>query len=205
MVICLVNQKGGVGKTTLAVNLAGALPAAKGRVLLVDADPQGSVLQWQSVAGYRGFEVVHQPDGGVARTVSQAARKHPHVVVDLPPGVGKIPRAVLGVARLAVVPIGPSALDIWSSRETIEMIQEVRRRNRRLQAKLLVSRKIPRTRVGREGRDAVEPYGMGVFKSEISQRVAFVEAMIAGKTVLDYAPTSMAAREIRALCGEILS
>ena len=204
MVICLVNQKGGVGKTTVAVNLAGALALVQSPVILIDADPQGSVLQWQSVAGHQNFDVVHRPGSGVAQTISKAARKHAHVVVDLPPGIGKTPRAATGAAQLAIVPIGPSPLDIWSSRETIEMIQEVRRKNRQLVAKLLVSRKIPRTRIGREGRDAVEPYGMGVFRSEISQRVAFVEAMISGKTILEYAPNSLAAREIRALCDEIL-
>jgi chromosome partitioning protein len=113
--------------------------------------------------------------------------------------------SILTLSDLAIVPIGPSPLDIWSSKETVMLIREARRKNPGLEGRLLICRKIPRTRIGREAREAMEDYGMVVFQTEISQRIAYVQAMLAGRTVLDYAPSSDAAVEVQSLCEEILS
>ncbi len=204
MIISLVNQKGGVGKTTIAVNLASCLSERGYRTLLVDGDPQGSVLQWQSIADGHSFQVIHRPSASLLSDKKAIARGHDHVIIDAPPAIGEITRAILAVSDLAIVPIGPSPLDIWSSKETVSLFPEARKRNRRIKAKLLICRKIVGTRVGREAREALETYGMDLFASEISQRVAFVEAMISGQSVLDYAPRSEAAAEIRRLCEEII-
>jgi chromosome partitioning protein len=204
MIICLVNQKGGVGKTTIAVNLASCLSERGFQTLLVDADPQGSVLQWQSISRDQPFEVTHRPSASLLGDKKGMARGRDHVVIDAPPAIGEITRAVLSVSDLAIVPIGPSPLDIWSSKETISLFPEARKRNRRLTPKLLICRKIVGTRVGKEAREALETYGITLFASEISQRVAFVEAMISGRSVLNFAPHSEAAEEIRRLCEEII-
>lgn len=204
MIISLVNQKGGVGKTTIAVNLASCLSERGFSILLVDADPQGSVLQWQSISQDQHFEVTHRPSASLLNDKKGMARGHDHVIIDAPPAIGEIARAVLGVTDLAIVPIGPSPLDIWSSKETVSLFPEAPKRNRRLTPKLLICRKIVGTRIGREAREALETYGVDIFEAEISQRVAFVEAMISGRSVLDYAPRSEAAVEIRHLCDEII-
>jgi chromosome partitioning protein len=204
MIICLVNQKGGVGKTTIAVNLASCLSERGFQTLLVDADPQGSVLQWQSIAQNQPFEVTHRPSASLLSDKKGMTRGRDHVVIDAPPAIGEITRAVLSVSDLAIVPIGPSPLDIWSSKETISLFPEVRKRNRWLTPRLLICRKIVGTRVGKEAREALETYGIPLFTSEISQRVAFVEAMISGRSVLNFAPHSEAAEEIRRLCEEII-
>lgn len=204
MVISLVNQKGGVGKTTVAVNLSGALAQKERRILLVDADPQGSVLQWQSIAENRSFHVLHHPDSLTEGDLKSMSKGFDHVVIDAPPALGDLILSILNLSRLAVIPVGPSPLDLWSSKETVSLIHHARERNRKLKAGLLICRKIARTRIGREAREAMETYGIPVFKTEISQRVAFVEAMISGLSVLEYAPRSEAAAEILGLCEEIL-
>jgi chromosome partitioning protein len=204
MIISLVNQKGGVGKTTIAVNLASCLSERGFRILLVDADPQGSVLQWQSIADDPRFEVTHRPSAPLLNDKKGMARGRDHVIIDAPPAIGEITRAVLAASDLAIVPIGPSPLDIWSSKETLSLFPEVMKRNRRLKPKLVICRKIVGTRIGREVREALETYGIELFESEISQRIAFVEAMISGRSVLDHAPHSEAAAEIRQLCEEII-
>jgi chromosome partitioning protein len=204
MIISLVNQKGGVGKTTVAVNLAGCLSEKGHGVLLVDADPQGSVLQWQSISDHQPFQVEHCPSAAVLGSRKALAKKNDHVIIDAPPAMGEITHAILAVSDLAIVPITPSPLDIWSSKETVSLFPEARKRNRKVTAKLLICRKIVGTRVGREAREALETYGMDLFETEISQRVAFVEAMISGRSVLAHAPNSEAAKEIRALSDEIL-
>ncbi len=204
MIISLVNQKGGVGKTTIAINLASALSENGHPVVLVDADPQGSVLQWQSILNDHLFEVKHAPSAALIGNRKSLVKRRGHVIIDAPPAIGDITRAILAVSDLAIVPIAPSPLDIWSSKETISLFSQAGKRNRRMKTKLLICRKIVGTRVGKEAREALETYGIDLFQSEISQRVAFVEAMISGRSVLTYAPQSAAANEIRRLSEEII-
>ncbi len=204
MIISLVNQKGGVGKTTIALNMAGCLSERGRRILLVDADPQGSVLQWQSIAEHHAFDVVHRPSASLLSDRRALTRNHDHVIIDAPPAIGDITRAVLAASDLAIVPIGPSPLDIWSSKETVALFPEAQKGNRQFAAKLLICRKIVGTRMGKEVREALLTYGIDLFESEISQRIAFVEAMITGRSVLDHAPHSEASKEIRKLCEEIV-
>jgi chromosome partitioning protein len=204
MVISLINQKGGVGKTTTAINIASALSSRNHNVLMVDADPQGSVMQWQSTGANREFNVVQLSMPELGAKIKDQGRAFDHVVIDSPPALSHISREIAASSDLAIIPIAPSSLDIWSSRETIQLVKNVGRKNQGLAARLLVYRKIPGTRLAAEARDALNSYGLDIFKTEISQRIAYVEAIVSGVSVLKYSPNSVAAREIRNLCDEIL-
>ncbi len=203
MVIGIVNQKGGVGKTTVAVNLAGVLADRVGPLLLVDADPQGSVLQWASIADESSFDILHTPKLGGRKAFARQTRGYPHVVIDAPPAMAAVCLHVMALVDLLIVPVGPSPLDIWSTREIIGRLPEVRRRNRKVSPRLLISRKMPRTRVGKDARVAMENLEVEAFGTEICQRVAYVEAMIAGLPVHRFAPASAAAAEMQSLCDEV--
>ena len=204
MVISLINQKGRVGKTTTAINIASALSSKKLNVLMVDADPQGSVLQWQSTGANREFDVVQLPASELHDEIGKHRRAFDHVVIDSPPALSHVSREIAASSDLAIIPIAPSSLDIWSSRETIQLVTDVGRKRPGLAVRLLVYRKIPGTRLAAEARDALNSYGLDVFKTEISQRIAYVEAIVSGVSVLKYSPNSVAAREILSLCDEIL-
>ncbi|MBP2667026.1 MAG: ParA family protein [Firmicutes bacterium] len=204
MVISLINQKGGVGKTTTAINIASALSLRNHKVLMVDADPQGSVLQWQSTGANREFDVIQLSMPELSTKIINHRATFDHVVIDSPPALSHISREIAASSDLAIIPIAPSSLDIWSSSETIQLVTDVGRKNRGLAARLLVYRKIPGTRLAAEARDALNSYGLEIFKTEISQRIAYVEAIVSGVSVLKYSPNSVAAREIRNLCDEIL-
>ena len=204
MIISLINQKGGVGKTTAAVNLASGLAEYGHRILVVDTDPQGSVVQWQSIADGAEFEVLHLPSPQLSKELKTVGRRYDHIVVDSPPAIEDITRAAIEVSNLAIIPIAPSPLDIWSSKETIALVNTLGKKYRKLNAKILIYRKIPGTRLGKEARDAMQSYDLDILATEISQRIVFVEAMIAGLSVLKYAPKSIAADEIRSLCKEIV-
>jgi chromosome partitioning protein len=158
MIISLVNRKGGVGKTTIAINLCACIPRRNRSALLVDADPQGSVLQWQSIEDNIAFDVKPHPMPLSPKDIETFSKGYDHVVIDSPPALGDIIQSVLEVSDFTIVPIGPSPLDIWSSNETVVLINETRKQNRNLEAKLLICRKIPRTRIGREAREAMEVY-----------------------------------------------
>jgi len=204
MVISFINQKGGVGKTTTAINIASALSSRNLKVLMVDADPQGSVLQWQSTGANREFDVVQLSMPELSTKIRNYRRTFDHIVIDSPPAFSHISQEIAASSDLAIIPIAPSSLDIWASRETIQLVTDVGRKHQGLAARLLVYRKIPGTRLAAEARDALDSYGLEIFKTEISQRIAYVEAIVSGVSVLKYSPNSVAAREIRNLCDEIL-
>jgi chromosome partitioning protein len=203
MVISLINQKGGVGKTTAAINLASCLSSNGQKTLLVDADPQGSVTQWQATSENQEFNIIQLPLPDFLNKINKHRRQFDHIVVDSPPALTQITQVIAAASDLAIIPLAPSSLDIFSSRETIQLVKDTRRNHRGLVAKLLVYRKIPGTRLAAEARDAINAYGLEVFDTEISQRIAYVEAIISGVSVLKYAPHSVAAEEIRSLCNEI--
>jgi chromosome partitioning protein len=201
MVIAVVNQKGGVGKTTLSVNIAGALSDRLGSVLLIDADPQGSVLQWNAISQSPRFAVKHHPGTFSKRERAAFSRDYRCVVIDTPPSLSKITQAALKIADLAIVPVAPSPLDIWSTKETVTLINKIRN----LGVRLLVYRKIPGTRIGKEAHEVLKSYKLKVFATEISQRIAFVDAMNSGDAVIHYAPSSKAASEVGKLADELIT
>jgi len=204
MIISLVNQKGGVGKTTIAINLASSFAKRGHETLLIDADPQGSVLQWQSIVDNQTIDVRHIPRAALHEKIDTLYRDYRHIIIDCPPAIGDITRSALVVSNLAIIPIGPSPLDIWSSKETIDLIKQARKVNSKLTRKLLICKKIVGTRIGREAREALNTYRLKIFETEIGQRVAYIEAMITGLSVLQYQPRGEAANEIRTLSQEII-
>jgi chromosome partitioning protein len=204
MIISLVNQKGGTGKTTIALNLAYCIAEKGYKTLLIDADPQGSSLQWQFISNNSTFTVVRHPKANFHKNIEKVTQRYKMVVIDAPPGTGRISKSILLCAHLAIVPVGPSPLDIWSSKDIITLIRETRKHNRKLRAKLLISKKIVGTTVGREVRGFLKKYRMAVFDTEICERIAYVKAIIEGLSVMEYAPNSEAANEIRGLTKEIV-
>jgi chromosome partitioning protein len=205
MIISLVNQKGGVGKTTIAINIGIGMVRRNYKVGFLDTDPQGTASQWQAIEGNAAFEVRRHPSLVSSAEIRDADLDQGILVIDTPPAIGEVTQSVLEVSDLAIIPLAPSVLDLWSSRATIGMIEEAKKVNPKLEGRLLVSRKIPRTRLGRDGREAIEALEMTVFETEISQRIAYVESMIAGVSVFQYAPRSEASQEMERLCGEILN
>jgi chromosome partitioning protein len=203
MIISFVNQKGGVGKTTSAINIAASLKRRNYKIGFVDADPQGSATHWHSVEDNNAFEVLHHPEPVSKSEIDALSENYDYLVIDAPPAFGDITKSILAVTDLSIIPLSPSSLDIWSCKGTLEMVDEAREENPDLDVKLLINRKIPGTRVGREARDSLAVFDMDILDSELCQRVAYIDAMTSGVSVMQYAPSSKAADEVESLCDEI--
>lgn len=205
MIISFVNQKGGVGKTTMAINLAASLARKNCSVVLVDADPQRSAVSWQAVENNQAFEVVEQPYTVMKEEFEILADSCDYLLIDSPPGKSATTQDVLSISDLAILPVSPSTLDLWSLQGTLEMINESRRHNPELSVRFLVTKKIPGTRVARDINDELAVFGEKIMDAELSQRVAFIDAMKHGVSVMQYAPSSKAAGEVEAVCDEMLA
>ena len=123
-VIALLNQKGGVGKTTLSVHLAAAL-AAGNRVLLVDADPQGSALDWSAQRQTEPlFPVVGLPTKNLYRELAPMSADYDWIVIDGPPRVNEIAKAAIAASDFVIIPIQPSPFDVWAAEDIVKIIGE---------------------------------------------------------------------------------
>lgn len=205
MIISLLNQKGGVGKTTLAVNLAMGLALNGNRVMLMDADPQGSSLTWSgNREGEAPFPVVGIPKPTLHKELPKLANNYDFIIVDGPPRVYDVTRSAILASDLILIPVTPSPYDVWATEETVKVINEVKPFKENLKTFFVINRKIMNTVIGRDVIDALASYDITVMKSQLCQRVGFAETAGEGKTVLETTPESPASDEIRALIQEML-
>ena len=206
MKISIQNQKGGVGKTTLAIHISHALALKGARVLLVDADPQGSARDWAAARTDKPpFSVIGLDRPTLHRDLPPLAIDYDHVVIDGPPRVSELARSAIIASDLVVVPIQPSPYDVWAADEVIRLIREASVFKETLKSVFVINRRIVNTAIGRDVGDALAEYLIPVLKTVVSQRVSFAESAAAGGTVLDTDPNGAAAKEILALTEEILS
>lgn len=204
-IIAFLNQKGGVGKSTLSIHVATALALRGGRVLLVDADPQHSALDWQEAREEEPlFSVVGIPTKALHRDVAIQAKTHDYIVIDGPPRVNELARAAILAADIVMIPVQPSPLDVWAAKEIIDLIHEATVFKPNLKAVFAVNRKIVNTAIGRDVAHALAEYDIPVLTAIVSQRVAFAESIATGSTVLEQDPTNQAATEINTLTDEML-
>lgn len=205
MIVSFLNQKGGVGKTTLAVHVADALARRKHRVILIDADPQGSALDWAaSRKGKPLFPVAGLPRASIHKELPALSKGYGVVLIDGPPRVYDVARSAIMASDVVLIPVQPSPYDVWAAKEIVDLLKEATVFKPGLKYAFVINRKIVNTALGRDVADALADYAIPVLKSAICQRVSLAESAAQGQTVYESAPDNPAGKELAALVDEIL-
>jgi chromosome partitioning protein len=204
MNIALTNSKGGVGKSTLAVHLAVWLAEQSNAVALVDADAQGSSSGWlQEVSSNTPIYRLQTPDD-ILEKVPELSARFDKLIIDGPAGLSEVTRAILLVADLALLPCGPSALDLRAVDEAIRVVKQAQKIRHGPPKALLVPNKLQvRHRLSREFLETAKTLGITVVP-ELRLRQAYADAAGQGNVVWNLGPRAHSAgSEIESLFKRI--
>ena len=205
-VVAIVNQKGGTGKTTLAINLASVL-AEKGAVLLLDADPQASSQNWAAGewTSPEGLAVKGMGKGNLLEQVRSVSRDYDWIIIDGPPGISRTSADAVRAADLVLIPAKPSPLDVWAASDIVAAVRARQKTsNGTPKAAFVITMAQPRTRLGRQIDAALSEMGIPVLQARTTQRVSYPNAINDGNSVVDGADQT-ARNEILAIRGELES
>lgn len=205
-VYAVANHKGGVGKTTLAMNLAAGL-ARRGTCAVVDADPQGSAALWARAAVPPRFPVaVVTAAGSLDVDLERLRADRDFVVVDCPPAANAVQtRAALAGARVLLIPVLPSPMDLWATARIEEMVERARGRNPRLKARLVINQIEARNAMSRVVGAALGELAVPALRRGLSRRAAYRTAALEGASVYELgARGRKAAEEIESVIEEVL-
>lgn len=204
-VTAVINQKGGAGKTTLAMNLAAGL-AQRGNTAVLDLDPQASSVQWAS-QGHEAFPAVVKSIQGPwdAHSLRLTFRAYAHVVLDCPPSLdSQASLQALRACDVALIPVLPSPVDLWASLRLPQEIQEARRSRPQLVAYLVLNQVEPHSAFSGAMSDALAEFGLPVLKSFVRRRAAFRNAALDGVSVYQMGRRgASAAADIQAIIHEV--
>ena len=210
-VITICNQKGGPGKTTLTMQLAGAIARRGNKVLVVDADPQGSATRWAASAEDVPFPApvvgLSAANTKVHREVKKFLDDYRYILIDCPPAVDSlIPQSALLIADLALVPIIPSPLDMWASVGIRQVIENASHVNESLKARLVLNQYQPSTTLAKEALHVLPEFGIALCRHSLGDRQTYRQSPLFGQTVHDFGSSAKEAiEEVEGLTSEVLS
>jgi len=206
-IYAFAGQKGGSSKTTMALAAAAELTARGRRVLLVDADPQGTSRTWAAIAAegaHQAPATVSMGDGmHLPGQLDTIAEPFEAVIIDCPPRHGDVMRSAMMIADVVILPCGPSGLDAWAMAESLELVSGARALRPNLRAAILITRIVARTAIGTNAREALSNCGLPVFSTQTHYRVAYQEALTGGMGIAQYAPGTPAAAEVVGFVNEL--
>ena len=201
-VLAIAQQKGGAGKTTIAIQLGVAWACQGLRVAAFDVDPQGSLIAWYGFRKTMGLDTplvaVDVQGWKLSTEIDRMKGSYDVLIIDTPPHAETDARVAVRAASLILVPLQPSPMDLWATKPTLELARREKNRS------LLVLNRVPaRGKLADIIRGKIAEEGMPLADSPLGNRSAFAASMMEGKGVVETQPKGAAAREIRGLADEI--
>lgn len=211
-IVAVVNQKGGAGKTTVSMQLAGTLGRRGHKVLVIDADPQATATRWAASAGEnQSFPAtisgLSAAGGKVHREAQKYVEDYDFIVIDCPPAADSpVPQSALMIADLALVPVIPSPLDLWASVGIVRVIDSLRDINEALEPRIVINQCQPNTALAREAMEMLQTFGLPIARTRLHHRIAYRQAAVYGSTVHELGKAAdQAIAEVDALTDEVLA
>lgn len=206
-VIGVLNQKGGVGKTTISLHLADYLARKNNKVLLIDADPQASLLEWSDIRESSfSATIIGCAKKTLHREIEKLSDSYDYIVIDGAPRVTELARSCIMASDFILIPCTPSAYDIWAAKDLVELIEEAKIYKENIQYAFLINRKVANTLVGNEVVNAIQSMSESniVFNNSINQRVVISESAGAGLSIYEMGTDIKAINEFNHVGDELL-
>ena len=204
--IGIIQVKGGAGRSTISTNLAGEL-SKQGKTVLIDCDmPQGTSASWFAVRKQAGKAGNLIADTAIDhRELVAKVEQHQdadYIVLDGPPRIAELTRAILVLSDLCIVPVGASVAEIWATSDLLALIEEAKK-VKLITARMIWTRYRPHTRLAQDLSEmATEELGLAALSTSLGLRVAYMEALGEGLTVAEMSEPS-AKSEARQLTEEV--
>lgn len=209
MIISILNQKGGTGKTTLSVNIAREYKLRGKSSLLVDSDSQGSALRWHEHSNGDMIDMTCLPVGTIDKDIIKFKNIYERIIIDGVPRISSVTIGAIKVSDLILIPVQPSPYDIWATEDLVRHVKDrIEMTNGQTKAAFIVSRKITGTNISKDIYEQLNEFDIPVFKSSTSQRVAYASTVQVGTTVVESISDSSlkhkeACLEVRSIVDEI--
>jgi len=206
-IIGIVQLKGGAGRSTVATNLAAAL-SRKGSTAIIDCDiPQGTAASWYALRESEGKagDLILSTAGNHVELLTeiQKLEDQKYIVLDAPPRIAEMTRAILMISDLLLIPLTPSAAEIWATTDLLQTIEEAKQQRPDLKARIVWNKYRPQTRSAKELSAAVKhELKTPALKSHLGHRVGYSEALARGLAADEW-PDQNTKAEIQALTAEI--
>lgn len=200
-IISFLNGKGGVGKTTTAINVATAISRKGFNVAVVDTDPQGSISNWYQ-EGRCSFDLAEAGSEKEVYKVRKALKSYDYIIIDGAAAISAISAAAVMVSDLVLIPVTPSPLDFAACGAILAVI-EARQDLSPVTARFLITKKVQQARMLSVLKDSIADTEVPALRTGTSQRQVYIRVMLDGSTVFD-ADDSAAKGEIDVLTNEIL-
>lgn len=188
IIITLAHQKGGVGKSTLAINLYGYFSKAGYKTAIIDIDPQGSITSLlQTFGGEGGREpvtLIERSNFSSYDELGKLVEGQEIVLIDTPPYLSKELQQVMALSHLVLIPCKSSPLDALAVVQTVTLVKEAQNRNPALAAAFVLTMTISGTGFQKQIREHLARHNLPILKAEIANRVAYARSLLFSNSVI---------------------